>query len=98
MAGVRKQHELRAGNSPGDQRAVPHWNETVDLAVDDERRRVDLWQTAVALPGENALQLGVVRLRSRKPGPPNTQVLVDESAWSVGSIDERHGGFRGFLR
>ena len=85
-------------NAFDEQVGVRDWYQLVGFAVNDKRGSFDLRDAAVGFPGENALQLAEVTLRSWIPLHADGHVFVNARARGGGVIDIRDDGFFGFFR
>ena len=100
MTGVVEDPELGAGDPLGEDLGVGDRNHAVLTAVDDERRRLDAMEPAVAVVqrgGDHLRAVGVLGERVREPAPDvlrDAVLVLAPAAWPV---VERHRRARRIL-
>src|SRR5262249_15923305 len=90
VAGMGDHHQLGPGNLFRDELSVAWSYQAVPFAVNHQRRRRNAGQPAVGFPGKNPLQLRIVAIWMREPGPALLYVFLDQTLRRARVIDERH--------
>src|SRR5271166_1978486 len=77
MARVLEKDEFCARNSRCDQLAIAGGHQCIRFSVDDQRRRCDLSNPAIAFPRQYSLQLRRVAFQGGPPAPAEGEIFFD---------------------